>query len=183
MLVDGEDIANHLTTKKILIHTPSIQVHNVPLCTREHDPNLASFAILVAMDPEKSATKVVFPGAKNKFLCQQWRELPVQQGSLWSLKISWENHASGMAETPLSPSLQMLVNFGYWRQGWVFFNHPPVHMSNILWSYLWSSCVFLSHFEMKTCLSSIKQSTQQRGRKRYKMEGPKSWSFLLYHCP
>jgi hypothetical protein len=29
---------------------------------------------------------------------------------------------------------------------------------------------------MKTCQSSIKQSTgQQKGRKRYKMEGPKSW--------
>jgi hypothetical protein len=28
---------------------------------------------------------------------------------------------------------------------------------------------------MKTCQSSRKQSIQQRGRKRYKMEGPKSW--------
>jgi hypothetical protein len=28
---------------------------------------------------------------------------------------------------------------------------------------------------MKSCQSSIKQSIQQRGRKRYKMEGPKSW--------
>jgi hypothetical protein len=28
---------------------------------------------------------------------------------------------------------------------------------------------------MKTYQLSIKQRTQQRGRKRYKMEGPKSW--------
>jgi hypothetical protein len=29
--------------------------------------------------------------------------------------------------------------------------------------------------KMKTCQSSIKQSIQQRGRKRYKIAGPKSW--------
>jgi hypothetical protein len=28
---------------------------------------------------------------------------------------------------------------------------------------------------MKTCQMSIKQNTQQRGGKKYKMEGPKSW--------
>jgi hypothetical protein len=35
-----------------------------------------------------------------------------------------------------------------------------------------------THIDDKTYESSIKQSTQLRGRKRYKMEGPKTWQMI-----
>jgi hypothetical protein len=34
---------------------------------------------------------------------------------------------------------------------------------------------------METYQTSIKQSAQQRGRKRYKLEGPKSWQTKIPH--
>jgi hypothetical protein len=159
-------------------------VHKTPLCTKEHDPDLASFAILVATDPEKSATKVGFPGAKNKFLCQQWGELPVQQGSLWSL-IQLGKSCLMDGRDPSLPLFTDACSLWPLEARLVVFvsstSAQVKHALIIFYGVLY--CVFLSHFEMETCQSSIKESTQQRGRKRYNMEGPKSWSFLLYHCP
>jgi hypothetical protein len=36
----------------------------------------------------------------------------------------------------------------------------------------------LTHIDDETDKSSIKQSTQLRGRKRYKMKGPKTWQLI-----
>jgi hypothetical protein len=51
-------------------HHPS-KYTRYPYVLENITPILPVFAIVVAMDLEKAATKVVLPGAKNKFLCQQ----------------------------------------------------------------------------------------------------------------
>ncbi len=84
----------------------------------------------------------------------------------WENSNIWEN--SNNSSIFSRWKLEIIVCMIAWHKRlWIFLIG---YMSRFHYYIIWKSLKM-----MKTCQLSIKQRAQQRGRKRYKMEGHKSW--------